>query len=98
MTVQGCGGRVVDKLGRSELHTPPLPLGVEGREAESVGVGERGRRERNDKAYHSDGVAVLLLAAHCCLLSFSFSACSETQTETETRCLSNTRLPRLCLP
>lgn len=44
----------------------------------SAGVGERGRRKRNDKAYHGDGVAVLLLAAHCCLLSFSFSACSET--------------------
>lgn len=93
MTVQGCGGRVVDKLGWSELYTPPLPLGVEGRETGSAGVGERGSRERNDKAYHSDGVAVLLLAAHCCLLSFSFSACSETQTQTQTRCFSNTRRP-----
>ncbi len=85
---------MVDKLGRSELYTPPLPLGVEGRETERAGVGER----ENDKAYHSDGVAVLLMAAHCCLLSFSFSACSETQTETETRCFSNTRLPCPSLP
>lgn len=47
MTVQGCIGSVVDELGRSELYTLPLPLGMEGREGESAGLGGReGERER----------------------------------------------------
>lgn len=40
MTVRGCGGRAAEKLVWSELYTPPLPRGVEGRETESAGVGE----------------------------------------------------------
>lgn len=37
MSVSDCGGRVANKLGRSELYTPsPPPKGAEG----SVGVGE----------------------------------------------------------
>lgn len=83
---------MVDELGRSELYTPLLPLGVKGRETEGAGV-ESGRGQGgDDKAYHGDGVAVLLLTAHCCLLSFSFSTCSDAQTGTETRSSSNTRL------
>ena len=97
MTVQGCGGGAGDELGRSDLYTPSLPLGVEGRETESAGVGEQGK-ERDDKAYHGDGVAVLLLTAHCCLRSFSFYACSDTQTGTETCSFSYTHLPYPSLP
>lgn len=59
----------VDKLGGGELYTPRF----------TTGSGCRRRRGRNDKAYHGDGVAVLLLAAHRCLFSFSFSACSLQQ-------------------
>lgn len=59
---------MVDRLGRSELYTPPPHCWER--------TGECTEQEReDDKAYHSDGVD-----AHCCLLSFSLSACSETRT------------------
>ena len=80
MSVSGCGARAADELGRSELYSPPLST-----------KGSRREGGRNDKSYHGDGVARLLLAAHWCFFSFSFSACPET----ETRRLSNTDLPRL---
>ena len=51
---------------------------------ESAEEGGREEGERDDKAYHGDGVAVLLLAAHCCLLSFSFFACSDTDRDRNT--------------
>jgi len=56
--------------------------------------GERRSRkkegEKDDKAYHGDGVAVLLLAAHCCLLSFSFFACSDADRDRDTLLFKHT--------
>lgn len=73
---------MADKLGRSELYNPSSPLGQKG--MESAREGEREEGGRDDKAFQSDGVAALLLAAHCCLLSFSFFACSDTDRDRNT--------------